>query len=320
MTDPVIVPSALKAEAAAWIARLHADDRSATDERAFQAWLAESPLHSQAFDSVTATWDLVGGLRGSFPAIARSEVARPRRRAVLAALGTAVFAGATFSVWRAAYAGVYETDVGGQEHVALEDGTQAFLDTDTRIRVQYSDEVRAVRLDRGRVNFHVAADAKRPFVVDVADHRIVASHTTFDVYREDDRVSVVLLHGSASVADKAARMGAKQTLTTGERFVATAQAVRTDRPNLTPLVAWQFGQAVFENETLADAAAEMNRYSTVKLVIADPAAARLRLSGVYRVGDTSAFARSVASLLPVQVEIAGDQVRVVADPARLQEN
>jgi transmembrane sensor len=320
MTQPVAIPPALKVEAAAWIARLHADDRSATDERAFQAWLAESPLHSHAFDAVTATWDLVGGLRGGFPAVARSDAVRPRRRAVLAALGTVVLAGGTLSVWRAAYAGVYETDVGGQEHVALEDGTQAFLDTDTRIRVRYSDEVRAVRLDRGRVNFRVAPDARRPFVVEAAGRRIVASHTTFDVYREDGRLSVVLLRGSASVADKAAPTGMQQTLTTGERFMATAQAVRTDRPNLTPLVAWQFGQAVFENETLADAAAEMNRYSTVKLVIADPAAARLRLSGVYRVGDTSAFARSVASLLPVQIETVDDQVRIVADPARLREN
>jgi len=320
MTQPVAIPPALKAEAAAWIARLHADDRSATDERAFQAWLAQSPQHSQAFDSVTATWDLVGGLRGGFPAVARSEVARPQRRAVLAALGTLVVAGGTVGGWRAAYAGVYETDVGGQEHVALEDGTQAFLDTNTRIRVRYSDDIRAVRLDRGQVNFRVAPDARRPFVVDVADRRIVASHTTLDVYRDDDRVSVVLLHGSASVSGKAAQAGTQQTLTTGERLLATAQSVRTDRPNLTPLVAWQFGQAIFENETLADAAAQMNRYSTIKLVIADPVAARLRLSGVYRVGDTSAFARSVASLLPVQIEIVDGQVRLVADPARLQEN
>ncbi|MEI9993014.1 MAG: FecR domain-containing protein [Rhizomicrobium sp.] len=318
MRQPVAIPSALKAEAAAWIARLHADDRSATDERAFQAWLAESPEHSRAFDSVTAAWDLVGGLRGGFPAVVRADAARPRRRAVLAALGTLVFAGGTIGGWRAAYAGVYETNVGGQEHVALEDGTQAFLDTDTRIRVTYSDEIRAVRLDRGRVNFRVARDARRPFVVDVADRRIIASQTTFDVYRDGDRLSVVLLRGSASVADKAAQTATPKTLTAGERLLATAYAVRTDRPNLTPLVAWQFGQAIFENETLADAAAEMNRYSTIKLVIDDPLAARFRLSGVYRVGDTSAFARSVASLLPVQMEIVGDQVRLVADPARLQ--
>ena len=48
------------------------------------------------------------------------------------------------------------------------------------------------------------------------------------------------------------------------------------------------------------------------LVIEDPAVARLRMSGVYRVGDNAAFARSVAALLPVLLEIHTDHVELVA--------
>jgi transmembrane sensor len=44
----------------------------------------------------------------------------------------------------------------------------------------------------------------------------------------------------------------------------------------------------------------MNRYSNVKLSIADPEAADLRLSGIYIVGDNLTFANSVARLLPIR--------------------
>lgn len=312
------VPVAARAEAAAWLARLRADDHSREEEIAFQAWLVECPAHARAFDAVTTTWELSGALRGGFPLSERKGAPAFRRRAVLASVGTLALAGGTFGFWRAAYAGVYETDVGAQKRVSLEDGTQAFLDTDTRIKVEFGDELRVVRLDRGRVNFRVARDPVRPFVVEAGERRIVATQTTLDVRRDGDRVSVVLLRGTASVVDRKAAAPKRAVLTAGERLVATATAVHVDKPNLTPLLAWQFGQAIFENETLAEAAAEMNRYSTVKLVVSDPIAARLRLSGVYRVGDTAAFARSVSSLLPVQVEIADNEVQLVADPARLQ--
>ncbi|MEJ0028350.1 MAG: FecR domain-containing protein [Rhizomicrobium sp.] len=308
----------VRAEAAAWIARLRADDRSSNDEQAFRAWLQDDPEHLRAFDAVTSVWDVVGGFRDAVPTQRRIADRAIPRRAVLASLGVLTLAGGTFATWRAAYAGIYETSVGGQEHIALEDGTQAFLDTDTRIRVLYADEERAVRLDRGRVNFRVASDPKRPFVVEAANRRIIATQTTLDVYRDGDRLSVVLLRGSASVVDVQTAAAMPKVLTAGERLLATPVSVHTDRPNLTPLLAWQLGQAIFENETLADAAAEMNRYSTVKLEIDDPQAARLRISGVYRVGDTAAFARSVASLLPVEVEFADDRVHLVSDPAHLQ--
>jgi transmembrane sensor len=317
MTLPVAQET--KAEAAAWLARLRADDRSASDERAFQAWLGEDSSHVAAFEAVSTVWEAAGGLTRDFRV---RDVTHPlRRRAVLAGIGTLVVAGVTASAWQAAYAGVYETDVGEQKHIALDDGTQVFLDTDTRIRVHFSSAQRSVELERGRVNFRVAPDATRPFVVKAANREIVASRTTFDVRRDGERVSVVLIAGRAALRTNSAVPAKMQDfLIAGERVVATAtQIVRRDKPNLVPLLAWQTGQAIFENETLADAAAEMNRYTTLALVIDDPAVARLRMSGVYRVGDNAAFARSVAALLPVMLEIHSDRVELVRDVTRMPE-
>ena len=45
----------------------------------------------------------------------------------------------------------------------------------------------------------------------------------------------------------------------------------------------------------------------------DPGVANLKVSGVYRVGDNSAFARSLAKLLPIVVHEDGDTLILTAD-------
>jgi transmembrane sensor len=307
------VSRATRAEAAAWLARLHSDTKTSQDRRAFKEWLVARPEHATAFESLTAVWKSAGEIPRERKAEARISGFTAPRRAVLASLGAMTVAGTALLVWREAYAGVYETGVGEQKHVALEDGTQVFLDADSRIRVRYSRNRRSVELQRGRANFRVAPDSARPFIVHAAEREIMAEQSTFDVRREGEQVTVVLTRGHADVA---AAGVAPSSLTAGERLVATPVHVEIDEPSLPRLIAWQSGQAVFENDTLEDAAREMNRYSTVALSVPDPAAARLRLSGVYRIGDNETFARSVAALLPVKIVKADGRIRLIADPNR----
>lgn len=302
----------IRAEAAAWLARLRADDKDPSDELAFRVWLGEDPRHAAAFEAVTEVWDIAGAA-WTEPLASRPGLATPtRRRALLVGAGSLAAAGLCFSFWQRAYAGVYETAIGEQKHLVLSDGTQVFLDTDTRIHAAYDSRMRVVALERGRCDFHVMERDERPFVVDAASQRIVAAHTTFDVRRDGDEVCVVLLQGSAMV-DGAQR---RVLLKSGERLVATNTRSVIDKPNLVPLLAWQTGEAIFDNETVAAAIREMNRYSLVKIEAADPAVAKMRISGVYRVGDNAAFAFSIATLLPVVVEFGTDQVRLVVDQAR----
>lgn len=303
----------MRAEAAAWLARLHADNKTRADECAFRAWLAAAPEHATAFEAVTETWD-VAGAAWTEPVVLHQPVKTTRRRALLAGAASAAAAGLGLTVWQSAYAGVYETATGEQKHIVLADGTQVFLDTDTRIQASFDSRTRFVSLERGRCNFNVMDSDDRPFVVDATTARVVAGHTDFDVRRDDASVCVVVMQGTATATATSDRRHIE--LKRGDRLVANATLERIDHPNLTPLLAWQTGQAVFDNETVNTAVHEMNRYSVVKLEILDPAVARMRISGVYRVGDNAAFARSVAALLPVTLEFTSDQVRLSADAAR----
>jgi transmembrane sensor len=308
----------IRAEAAAWLARLRADDKNPSDERSFRAWLAEDSRHASAFEAATEIWDLAGAAWTAPVASAASVRTPTRRQALLAGVGSLATAALGISFWQGAYAGVYETAIGEQKHVVLPDGSQVFLDTDTRIHAAFNGETRVVALDRGRCNFSVMESDNRPFVVNAAAQRIIAAGATFDVRRDGDEVCVVLVQGSAAIASRNASLRRHQVLKSGERLIVRNEEVSIDRPNLVPLLAWQTGQAMFDNESIAGAIREMNRYSVIKIEVADPVVARMRISGVYRVGDNTAFARSVAALLPVAMEFGKDQVKLVVDQTRVK--
>jgi transmembrane sensor len=300
------------AEGAAWLARLHADDKSPADEGAFRAWLAADPRRVAAFEIVTEVWDVAGAAGGEASKRAAAAPVPTRRRMMFAGAGSLAAFGMGFVVWQRASAGVYETVVGEQKHVVLGDGTQVFLDTDTCIRTSYDNRMRVVAVDRGRCNFHVTGGDLRPFAVDAAAQRISAGTATFDVRRDGNEVCVVLVQGTARVGGRDVAEASRTVLNPGERLVVSGGSARIDKPNLVPLLAWQTGQAVFDNETLFEVVREMNRYSLVKIVAADPAVAGMRISGVYRVGDNVAFAHSIAALLPIALEIDAKQVRLSA--------
>jgi transmembrane sensor len=318
VTMPEVAPSPeVRAEAAAWLARLHADDRDTGDEAAFRAWLAASPTHAAAFEAVDRMWSDVGGLtdlrsdlRGRFQDLGASS--RTSRRALLAGVGLLAVAGGSVGFWRSAGAKVYETEVGEQKHVALADGSQLFLDAQTRISVRFSETVRAVDMEFGRANFRVVPDYKRPFIVEAAERKIIATRCSFDVRCEDGQVQVVLIHGEADVKPASAPDAKGERLRSGERLVASVDTEKRDKPDLAKATAWQTGYEMFENEDLAQAVEEMNRYSTATIQV-DPSVAKLKVSGVYRVGDNSAFARSLAKLLPIAVRERGDTLILTAE-------
>lgn len=310
--DPI--PSdAVQAEAAAWLVRLQSPNRGPADDQAFQDWVGADRAHAVAFEAMTSTWETAAALRletGRSPARTRAV----HRRAVVTGAVAALAAGGSFAFWQRAQAETYETDVGEQRHVSLADGTGLFLDTNTRLRVGFNASQRVAELEYGRVNLRVAQDAARPFIVNTEVAQIVAMPSNLDVRRDGRVISVLLIHGRADVMRPSTQA---ELLQDGDRMVIDANGLgRRDRPAMTPLLAWQTGQAIFENGLLSDAVAEMNRYSNLKLAVPESDVGRLRISGIYAVGDNVAFAKSVARLLPVKLVQGAGRIEVVSDKGR----
>ncbi len=309
---------AMMSEAGAWMARLNGPYRTQDAEQGFRRWLRDDPRHVEAFKLVSVDWEGMEELRrfasvtisapvrvaaATQPAKARSRRLRP----LLAAAAVVALAVGSAAFYYVRLAGV-ETGVGEQRILTLQDGTRVYLNTSTHIVVRYDKGRRHVRLAAGEALFEVARHPGWPFVVTVGDQQVTALGTAFLVRRDRDRVAVTLMEGKVAVTPVASgpaqsAEAPEPVLTPGDRltFPRSGAAPKRDRPQLTKLVAWQQGKVAIDNMRLADAVAEMNRYSPIGLVIERPESAQLLVSGVFSVGQSASFARAVAQSYGLRV-------------------
>ena len=310
----------VNAQAAAWLERREAPDWSASDLGELEAWLAASEANCAAFWRVEAAWQQAQRLaalrRG---ARVGAYLARHNLRPNLFRMAAAAFvAAALVAGWqllpmhksKAAGGELYSTPVGGREVLALADGSQIELNTNSAVRVDIGAGRRQVRLVRGEAFFQIKHDAARPFVVMARGHRITDLGTKFLVRERADGLEVALMEGRAQVDIGSA--GSKSAmLLPGDVAVAKANAlmvVRETPRELKSRQAWRQGVLIFDHTTLAEAVSEFNRYNRVKLVIADAATAKRRFGGTFPTNDLDDFTGLAQAVLGLRVENRGQEI------------
>jgi transmembrane sensor len=235
----------------------------------------------------------------------------PRLRAIFASLLVGTAAG-TIWYFSTGHANSYRTPIGAVATVPLSDGSKVTLNTDTRIRVELDTTMRRVKLDQGEAFFDVSKDAARPFVVEIADKRVIAVGTQFSVRRDDNDIRVLVTEGRVWIERRGMATKAAQTqLAAGSEARTLQTAVLIDQPapaQVEQLLSWRSGHIVFRDTTLADAVADFNRYSARKIFIEDPAIAGIRIGGNFRSGDTDAFLWLLQSGFPINVEQRSDRI------------
>jgi transmembrane sensor len=308
------------AEAAAWLARLQQDERTPQTEAAFQDWLRADGANEAAFARATDVWEMLPGaaavreLGPSARLVAPPARRRPNRVvewAVAATLLTGLVAG---GLWWMSRPAVYETAAGEQQVKTLRDGSRVSLNTDSRISVSYGGGLRHIALERGEAVFDVEHDPAHPFVVDAGGERVRALGTSFEVRRDEGRVMVTLVRGRVDVSrlgENGAPAVVLARLTPGDRatIAAGGEAV-LDRPSVDAVTAWRHGEVVFTNATLQAAAAEINRYGPVKVVVTDAAAAQLPVSGVFETNDATEFAVVMARMNGLRAQRVGQRIEL----------
>ena len=308
-------PATPPLDAAAWVARLGSDQRTRADEEAFEAWLAAHPDHAGQYAEHAELWAGLASLRADDEArailLGETTTARPAfsRRAALGAVGTAIAASLAVLATPGGQAlrGIYRTRRGEQRQLILDDGSRLMLDTDTRIHVRYSDAERRLTLERGRAYFKVAKDTSRPFRVFVGDDEVRALGTAFDVRKDRGGARVTLEEGVVAVyrADSPRPQGVRTPsaiLKPGEQAsIAGPEPVRVATVDLEREQAWRYGRLVLDEAPLAEAIADLNRYGGRQVVLADPALAGVKVSGVFHTRDPDAFVEAITAALPVRL-------------------
>jgi transmembrane sensor len=298
-----LAPRSMRAEAAAWIAKLHGPERSAELEADFQSWLKAHADHARAFENLTEIWESLGSVQiGGLPRLAVTDsftVKSGGPRLAAAALAACLVIGIG-ALWL--FRGeTYVTGIGEQRVVSLEDGTRVSLNALTRMQVNYRQGERRVRLDGGEAFFEVAKVASRPFIVTAGERAVTALGTSFVVRYEPDRLAVTLVEGKIAVASLTPSplwgedRGEGSALAPGQRLTFVKNALpKIDTPRAESTMAWRRGEVILDDTPLADAVAEMNRYERTRIVLDDSRFKDFRVSGIYKTGDGRSFANAVA--------------------------
>lgn len=234
-----------------------------------------------------------------------------RRQGGIAALLVIAAVAATTWYLATAHGKAYRTQIGALATVPLSDGSKITLNTDSEIHVEVTPGERRVKLDHGEAFFEVAKDAARPFIVEIADKRVIAVGTQFSVRRDNNDIRVLVTDGRVRIERPGAPSQSQTQLAAGSEARTTQTAVLVDQ--LAParaeeLLSWRTGYIIFRDTALADAVAEFNRYSARKIVIESPAIAGIRIGGNFRSDNADAFLWLLQSGFPIHVEQRGDRI------------
>jgi transmembrane sensor len=340
--NPTTTSAEIEEAAAAWFAKREGGHWQPADEAQLATWLEAATAHRVAFVRILAAWERSGRLNALGAGIAQGTVPerdswrfapvsvdsvtvtessdrharhrwlRSRGLRVIAALWViATVAGTVwyFSIDRGKF---YRTGIGAVSTVPLSDGSTVTLNTDTQVHVELAPHERSVKVDQGEVFFDVAHDSSRPFVVTVADERIIAVGTQFSIRRQDKDVRILVTQGRVRIERVGSSLGeAATSLDAGFEARTTPGALLIDQPTSTQfeqLLSWRTGHLLFRDTTLADAVAEFNRYTSRKIVIADPAIAGIRIGGSFHSDDIEAFLWLLQDGFPVEVEQRSDRI------------
>ncbi|MEZ5987097.1 MAG: FecR domain-containing protein [Hyphomonas sp.] len=316
--------------AARWFAELQAPDVRPETWDAFLEW-EKDPANAAAYRDIETALRIIDRTSLSFPDEAPVPGRGGRRKPVilaLAAVAAALLIGAaalTLQVPQPDPAPqIYATAIGEQETVTLEDGSTLTLNTNTKLSVRYSKSERLIRLTQGEALFEVE-HSEQPFLVEAGGTVTHALGTEFNVRADQDTISVILIQGSVSVnasrTDVSEGKAGTMPANTLQEGIVLKPGDRLDmKPGAAPILStidpalagkWREGLLQFDNVTLAEAIAEMNRYSTTKLQIEDQSLAAERISGTFPAGKQEEFAESLKFYLPVDAQPSGTTMLIV---------
>jgi transmembrane sensor len=294
--DPFGSRERIRSEAAAWVVRLDGGE-SHEDRRTFEQWLAESPAHQAAYDRSLSTYRQSALIRHSRETgdrnLERHFQSRPGRfavRALAASLGALLlFGGYQLATGRFPLIGpplqaVMLTSGAVAEDLELEDGTEVRLEPASAIRIDLTRTERRARLQRGRARLAVSSDS-RPFLLEAGTARSEVREGEFELSLLASRGEIRELKPGRAIS----------AVDSDAITMAQVQPIDPAGDELLD----------FKATPLAEVALRANRAAAQPVLDVDPRLGALRVTGVFKSGDTVSLARSLA--LVFDLELVGSK-------------
>lgn len=294
--------------ASVWFVRLTSETVTDSERDQWLAWRQADPAHEYAWQQIEKVTQkfTTPGVSAELGMAALDRPACPtRRRAVqqvvsliaVGGIGWAVYEPLIGQHWKADF----ETAVGEQRRVTLQDGSLLTLNTRSAVDVIFTEQQRQILVHKGEVLIETAQEnrrAYRSFVVRTPQGKIEALGTSFSVRLNKQVSQVSLYDGALKIQTSTA---AEQHLFAGHatQFTASHIAPTVSISNTSPF--WSEGFFVADDMPLIEFIAELARYRRGHLSV-DKNLAHLRISGTFSIADTDRTLETIAMTLPVKIE------------------
>lgn len=309
--------------AAVWFARLQDDAASAEDWLAFEAWLAETPAHAAAYETLERIWvdldidaeAINAALKRIEPvSLAKHRASRWPRRTWLA-VGAAMAAGLALAVvgpglMPPAPTQTYETALGETRQIELRDGTKVQLNAGSRLTVRFERRARHVEMADAEATFDVTHDAARPFLIEVGDQQVRVVGTAFNLRQRSGQVVLSVSSGLVEVRPIDTPTAVPVRVAAGQRLSHQkgSDASHVTRVDAEAAYGWTKGQLVYDAAPLQEVAADLSRSLGMVVRVADSQTARLKFSGVLSLDDRAALLRRLEAFVPIRAEQTGTEI------------
>lgn len=293
-------------QASEWLAKV---DRglSEAEQRAMHDWVHANPNHRRSLFEMASLWDsmsMLSELSAMFPL---EEAPAPRKSfaypasvaACLSAL--AIGLGLLWINSNMLLQTQFQTAIGEHSQHKLNDGSTIHLNTNSRLRIDYTLGERKVYLEQGEAHFTVAHDKRRPFIVEAGNNTITAIGTAFNIHLSRDKeMELLVTEGKVSLKAPQTALTENSTssnlpaatttyLSAGQKIASSEQAISSVTPveseTIDGELAWQRGFIVFDGEPLQLAMSEVERYTELSFTM-DEKLKALQVAGFFKTNDT----------------------------------
>ncbi|MDQ8700206.1 FecR domain-containing protein [Hyphomicrobium sp. LHD-15] len=287
-------------EAMALLLRWQSAPDDAELREAITAFSAQSDEHRAAWDDAKRLYRLTGEATGVSEHESKRKKARDvTRRNILTGVG-AVTVGAGLikgpELWRRWQADV-TTEIGAIDVSRLPDGSRMTLGPDSAVQIAFSSSQRLVRLIEGMVLFDVAGGEGRPFVAQTGGLQAFANAgMSFEVRQNGGRSFVG--SSSGNVAVESDEEASARKLLEGGDWMAVGpdrDARQQGHRQADQVAAWRQRLLVADQERIDTVVAEIARWQSARVIVAQPGLAASRVSGLYDLSDPTAALEAVVS-------------------------
>lgn len=322
------IDSAVQMQARDWLVLLNSGAATEQQRADFGRWMAASEAHEQAFVEYEQVWQQLGQLAPRTRAELRASVADlpaagwrawlqllDGRRWQAAALASVLVLG----VW-VVLAGReladpeisrYQTAQAQLQTINLPDGSQLSLAAQTQLSAWQTKGERHVELLAGQAFFVIAKNPKKPFYVSVGGTRIRVLGTRFDVNKLNGQVRVNVEEGVVSVEARTPEPNSATqvlVLTAGKTVTQLAGGSFSALGDIDPAAAalWRSGRLEYNNATLAEVIAEVNRYYDGEIIV-HHSLQQQRITLALTTAEVNQVPHILSQLLPIKLQQGADK-------------